>query len=67
MALGGTRLHSVIRTFWNWSVERGYAEVSPLFGMRPPAKSYARERVLTDDEVVAIWHGATGWVGATER
>jgi nucleotidyltransferase AbiEii toxin of type IV toxin-antitoxin system/integrase-like protein len=60
------QVHSSIRTFWNWSVERGYAEVSPLFGMRPPAKSLPRETQTSGPFIsghplaccLRFWHGS---------
>lgn len=67
MAIG---VHAAIRMLWRWSIDRGYAETSPVFGMRPPAKAIARDRVLTDVEVVAIWLAAErmGWrYGAVMR
>ena len=45
-----------LRTMMNWCVKRGWLENSPV-----PPLSFAvvtRERVLTDDELVAVWHRA---------
>ena len=67
MAIG---VHAAIRMLWRWSIDRGYVETSPVEGMRPPAKAIARDRVLTDSEVVAIWRAAErmGWrYGAVMR
>lgn len=49
-----------IRTLMNWCVRHGLLEVSPV----PPLAfaAPARSRVLTDDELVAVWHRA-GEVG----
>jgi integrase len=56
-------VHALLRAFWRWSIDRGYLETSPIEGMRPPAKALARERVLNDAELVAIWRAAErmGW------
>lgn len=45
-----------IRTMMNWCRRRGFVENSPV----PPLtfKTTARSRVLSDDEVCAIWHRA---------
>jgi integrase len=40
-----------IRTFFNWTVERGRLSASPVIGMRPPTKEGTRDRVLSDDEI----------------
>ena len=47
-----------IRGLLNWCVQRGYISLSPCVGMKRPAKSVKRDRVLTDDELVAIWRVA---------
>lgn len=31
-------------------------EMSPVTGLRPPTKEIARDRVLSDDELIACWH-----------
>ncbi len=49
---------AAIRRLFNWAVERGVLDMSPVQGLKPPARTYARDRVLTDDELVAVWHAA---------
>jgi len=39
----------------SWSVERGIIDASPIAGMKPRAKEKPRERVLTDNELGALW------------
>ncbi|MEM9476982.1 MAG: tyrosine-type recombinase/integrase [Pseudomonadota bacterium] len=48
-----------VRTMLNWCVKRGYLDVSPV----PPMtfKSKPRERVLSDEELAAVWHRAEGF------
>ena len=46
---------AAVRKLFNWAVERGYLEQSPCAGIRAPGKLVSRDRVLTDDEVVAVW------------
>lgn len=48
------RIHSNLRKLFNWCVERGIVDVSPMIGMKPPTKEQARDRVLTDDEIQAV-------------
>ena len=52
-----------MRRMFGWCVERGLIAASPCDGVRPPAKEVARDRLLTDDELVAVWHacGGLGW------
>jgi integrase len=42
----------------NFAVERGVIEVSPIAGIKPPAAETARDRVLSDDELRAVWEAA---------
>ncbi len=52
------RAHALkdIRTFFNWCIPR-YLKTSPCVGIKkPPQKS--RDRVLTDDELRAVWKRA---------
>jgi integrase len=57
------RAHALkdIRTFFNWCIPR-YVASSPCVGIKkPPQKS--RDRVLSDEELVRVWHRAEelGW------
>ena len=49
---------AAIRKLFNWAVERGHIEQSPCAGLRAPANLISRDRVLSDDELVAVWKGA---------
>jgi integrase len=40
---------------FNFAAERGHLDHSPLAGMRSRAKETARARVLSDDEIKALW------------
>ena len=48
-----------IRAFFNWCVGQGKIDVSPSVGLRSPAPKKKRDRVLTDDELAAVWHAAS--------
>lgn len=54
-ALHANRVLCDIRKFFNWCLERGLVENSPVLGLRPPSKERPRERVLNDEELKAIW------------
>lgn len=48
------RIHSNLRKLFNWCMERGIVDVSPVMGTKPPTREQARDRVLTDDEIRAL-------------
>ncbi len=43
-----------LRTFFNWCVPR-YIPHSPANGIKPPIRYIPRSRILTDDELRAVW------------
>lgn len=51
-------LHRVLSGFFNWSVSRGVLTVSPMHGLKPPARVADRDRVLSDDELRVVWAAA---------
>ncbi len=57
------RTLAYIRKFFNWAVERQMVPASPVAGIKAPAKEQSRDRVLTDDEIKAVWgaFGAMDW------
>lgn len=44
-----------LKHLMSWCVESGIIDASPISGMKPRAKEQPRERVLTDDELGALW------------
>lgn len=50
------------KTFFKWCVRRHYLTRSPLEGATLP-KQQSRDRVLTDDELVAVWRAAERYEG----
>lgn len=46
---------AAIRRLFNWAVERGVLDLSPCYGIKPPAKNNSRDRVLTDNELIQVW------------
>lgn len=48
------RVLASVRRLFNWSVERGIIEASPVNNIRPPAVETPRDRVLSDDEMLAL-------------
>lgn len=53
-AYQANRIHSNLRKLFNWCVERGIVEASPVAGVRAPTREQARDRVLDDDEIRAV-------------
>jgi len=53
------RTFAVIRQFFAWCLERGIIDATPCAGIHKPAEETPRDRVLSDDEIKALWH-ATG-------
>lgn len=54
------RTLSLIKKLFNFGVERAMLDVSPAAGIRPPAKEMQRDRVLSEDEIKALWLGLDG-------
>jgi integrase len=50
------RALAAIKKLMNWCVDRAMIETSPVTALRPPTREVARDRVLTDQEVIACWH-----------
>lgn len=55
--------HATLRKLFRWALSRGDLERSPLEGVEAPPPVAARDRVLSDDELAAVWSGAEaiGW------
>jgi integrase len=49
---------TAIRTFFRWATRRRFIAHSPCEGMQLPARTTPRDRVLSDDEIRAIFRGA---------
>jgi integrase len=59
----GARIHAnrvlaAVRVLFNWALSRGVIEASPAAGVKAPGAETARERVLSEDELRAVWHAA---------
>lgn len=48
------RILSHVRKLFNWCIERGIVETSPIAGVKPPTPEKSRERFLTDDEIKRV-------------
>jgi integrase len=48
---------ALCRRMFNFAVSRDIVPVSPCLAVRAPAQEQRRDRVLTTDEIRAVWHG----------
>ena len=56
----GNRVLTVIKKLFGWAVARGLLETNPATGVQAPGKETARDRVLTDTELKAVWQACAG-------
>lgn len=49
------RLLAHLRTVWTWAKGRDIITASPFDGVKPPSPERARDRVLTNQEIVWFW------------
>jgi len=54
------RTLATIRKMFNFAVSRDIVAVSPCLAVSAPAPEQRRDRVLTTDEIRALWHGLAG-------
>src|ERR1044071_8991338 len=47
-----------LRAFLTWCVKRGYLETAPTDRMETPERPASRDRVLSREELVAVWNAA---------
>lgn len=49
------RVFELMRAMFRWAVARGELDRNPMEGMAKPSVETARDRVLTDEEIRAVW------------
>jgi integrase len=49
------RTHEILRRMYNWGISRDLVEVNPCLGIGKIAPESRRERVLSDEEIRAVW------------
>ena len=52
------RARTVLSGLYSWAIGQGFAETNPIIGTNRPAQPKARERVLSDHELAAIWRAS---------
>lgn len=60
--IAANRTLASLSKLFNWSIERGLIDASPVAAIKPPAPETSRDRVLSDDEIRWLWK-ATEAVG----
>jgi integrase len=57
------RVLAAVRRFWNWCLEQGKAEVSPVANVKAPGREVSRDRILSDQEIREFWQACErmGW------
>ena len=58
--IAANRLLAVIRKMFNFALDQGFIEMSPCLGIKAPSPEHQKERVLSESEIKAFWHGVTG-------
>jgi integrase len=53
--MAGRNVFKVLRKLFRWAAERDVIAANPIAGIKPPTPDTKRDRVLTDDEIRAIW------------
>ena len=50
---------AVLGKFYSWLIARDVVDASPCRGVERPVRNPPRDRTLTDNEIVALWHACT--------
>ncbi len=53
--IGANRTLEILRKIYNWGIAREIVETNPCHMVERPAPENRRERVLSDDEIRAVW------------
>ncbi|HLW89832.1 MAG TPA: tyrosine-type recombinase/integrase [Roseiarcus sp.] len=53
--VAANRARSSLSSFFGWAMREGLVDVNPVIGTNKQTEEQSRDRVLSDDEVAAIW------------
>jgi integrase len=56
--IAANRTRAALSTMFNWALRRDLVEANPVAQTEPPGQEKARDRVLSDDEIIAVWKAA---------
>jgi integrase len=51
-----SRARSALATLFTWAMQEGHCDGNPVFATKDPGPAQARDRVLSDSEIGAIWN-----------
>jgi integrase len=54
--IAANRALAWLSKFFNWLTERDVIAASPVHGVKRPSEERKRDRVLSDGEIIALWH-----------
>jgi integrase len=57
-ATSAARARSALSAFYVWAMGEGIADANPVIGTNRPVQPKARQRTLSDSEIVSIWRTA---------
>jgi integrase len=57
--IAANRTRAALSTMFNWALRRDLVEANPVAQTEPPGQEKARDRVLSDDEIIAVWNAAS--------
>jgi integrase len=60
MPVMANRVLAHVRKAFNWALDRGILDASPIVRIQAPAKESPRDRTLSDDEIRAAWSAFEG-------
>lgn len=52
------KLRRLMHAMFRWGVSAGWVRVNPISGIEAPAPEVSRDRVLSDTELVEVWHAS---------
>lgn len=58
--VAANRTRSALVTLFNWAIDEGHLESSPMVRIPKPAEEQSRERVILDDEIPILWRAYGG-------
>jgi len=57
VTIGASRTFEIVRKMFNWALQKGLIEQNPCLGMKKPFATRRRDRVLSPEEIRAVWNG----------
>ena len=52
-------MHAYLHRMFGWALERDIIAANPIAAVKRPGKETSRDRVLTDDELMAVWNACS--------